>query len=258
MPAAPLALLLPLFASCAAACRQLRRRWTSAWEAGGARGFGFERLGQSFARAIGHGADLQRSLLYAGSAALVSLVPGLVLGHALQRSRASRWLEPLVLAPLAVPAILFGIGCIALWNHPATGAFYSSGFLVVLLLVGRFACLPVLAAAGATAMLDPRLEEAARLAHAGPLRRLVSIVQPALRPSLLGGAALVFVFGMRELDAAILVPAANGTAMFRVYNAIHFGRDDFVAALALLIVFFILLPGILWSAFGRERAEASA
>ncbi len=230
------------------------------WEAGGgARGFGFERLGASFARAIEVGrADLQRSLLYAGSAALVSLVPGLVLGHALQRSRASRWLEPLVLAPLAVPAILFGIGCIALWNHPATGAFYSSGFLVVLLLVGRFACLPVLAAAGATAMLDPRLEEAARLAHAGPLRRLVSIVQPALRPSLLGGAALVFVFGMRELDAAILVPAANGTAMFRVYNAIHFGRDDFVAALALLIVFFILLPGILWSAFGRERAEASA
>ena len=86
-------------------------------------------------------------------------------------------------------------------------------------------------------------------------RELISL---PLRPSLLGGAALVFVFGMRELDAAILVPAANGTAMFRVYNAIHFGRDDFVAALALLIVFFILLPGILWSAFGRERAEASA
>jgi len=46
--------------------------------------------------------------------------------------------------------------------------------------------------------------------------------------------------------------------MFRVYNAIHFGRDDFVAALALLIVFFILLPGILWSAFGRERWEVAA
>ncbi len=103
----------------------------------------------------------------------------------------------------------------------------------------------------------PRGGGAARAAQARS-RRLVSIVQPALRSSLLGGAALVFVFGMRELDAAILVPAANGTAMFRVYNAIHFGRDDFVAALALLIVFFILLPGILWSAFGRERWEATA
>jgi iron(III) transport system permease protein len=230
------------------------------WEAGGGpRGWSLPGLGSAFARAIDVGrADLQRSLLYSSAAALVCVLPGLVLGHALQRSRASAWLEPLVLAPLAVPAILFGIGYIALWNHPATSGMYSSGLLVVLLLVGRFACFPVFAGAGATATLDPRLEEAARLARAGPARRLFSIVQPALRTSLLGGAALVFVFGMRELDAAILVPAANGTAMFRVYNAIHFGRDDFVAALALLIVFFILLPGILWSAFGRERWEAAA
>ncbi|MBK7644536.1 MAG: iron ABC transporter permease [Planctomycetes bacterium] len=230
------------------------------WEAGGGpRGWSFAGFGAAFARAVEVGrADLQRSLLYSSAAALISLLPGLVLGHALQRSRASAWLEPLVLAPLAVPAILFGIGYIALWNHPATGLFYASGSMVVLLYIGRFACFPIFAGAGATAMLDPHLEEAAQLANAGPLRRLTGIVQPALRTSLLGGAALVFVFGMRELDAAILVPAANGTAMFRVYNAIHFGRDDFVAALALLIVFFILLPGILWSAFGRERWEAAA
>jgi iron(III) transport system permease protein len=63
---------------------------------------------------------------------------------------------------------------------------------------------------------------------------------------------------MRELDAAVLVPAANGTAMFRVYNAIHFGRDDFVAALALLVIFLILLPGILWATFARDRAEDAA
>jgi len=231
-----------------------------AWEAGGGpRGWSVAGLSKAFARAIEVGrADLQRSLLYSTSAALVCLVPGLVLGHALQRSCWSAWLEPLVLAPLAVPAILFGIGYIALWNQPVTERLYASGFLVVLLDIGRFAAFPVLAGAGATAMLDPRLEEAARLSNAGPLRRLVAVVLPALRGSLLGGAALVFVFAMRELDAAILVPAANGTAMFRVYNAIHFGRDDFVAALALLIVFFILLPGILWSAFGRERWESPA
>jgi len=230
------------------------------WEAGGGqRGWSVPHLWASFARAIDVGrADLQRSLLFAGSAAVLSLLPGLVLGHALERSRRGAWLEPLLLAPIALPAILLGIGYIALWNHGATAELYASGTVVVLLFLGRFLCFPVLAARGATAMLDPRLEEAAQLAGAGPVRRLVSIVQPALRTSLLGGAALVFVFGMRELDAAILVPAANGTAMFRVYNAIHFGRDDFVAALALLIVFFILLPGILWSAFGRERWESVA
>ena len=43
--------------------------------------------------------------------------------------------------------------------------------------------------------------------------------------------------------------------MIRVYNAVHFGRDDFVAALALLVVFVILLPGLLWSLSGGRRLE---
>jgi ABC-type spermidine/putrescine transport system permease subunit II len=80
-------------------------------------------------------------------------------------------------------------------------------------------------------------------------------VAPPLLPALLGGATLVFVLAMREIDAAILVPAANGTVLFRLYNAVHFGRDDFVAALALLVVFFVLLPGLLWSLFARRRLE---
>ncbi len=227
------------------------------WEAGGGpNGWSFDRLRAAFARGIEVGrADLQRSLLFAGSAALLSIVPALVLGHALERSRRSGWLEAWIVLPIAVPAILFGIGYIALWNTSATAEFYASGFIVVLLLLGRFLAFPVLAVSGATAMLDPRLEQSAQVAGARPARRLLRIVEPAVRASLLGGASLVFVFGMRELDAAILVPAANGTAMFRVYNAIHFGRDDFVAALALLVVFFILLPGILWSAFARGRVE---
>jgi len=43
--------------------------------------------------------------------------------------------------------------------------------------------------------------------------------------------------------------------MFRVFNAVHFGRDDFVAAMALLLVFLILLPGTLWAVFSRRRLE---
>ena len=231
-----------------------------AWEAGGgASGWSFERCVAAFERGIETGrADLQRSLLFSAGAALLALVPALVLGHALARARGGRWLEFVVLLPFAVPAILFGIGYIVLWNHEATAAVYEGGLAVVLLLVGRYAAIPILAVAAATMLVDPRLEEAARVAGAGPARRLVSIVSPAVRGALVGGAGLVFTFGMRELDAAILVPAANGTAMFRVYNAIHFGRDDFVAALALLVIFFVLLPGLFWSAFTRERAGGVA
>ena len=86
-------------------------------------------------------------------------------------------------------------------------------------------------------------------------KRLTHVVGPTVLPSLLAGWALVFVLAMRELDAAILVPSANHTIIFRVFNQIHFGRDDAVAALCLLVVFFLLLPGLLWSFFGRRRTE---
>jgi len=228
------------------------------WEAGGgARGFAPARLQASFARALELGrGNLQTSLTMALVAALACVPLALVLGHALERAGRWAWLAQFAcVLPLAVPAILFGIGNIALWNRPLTGALYDSPAMVAVLHVGRFAPLAVLAAAAGVAMLDPRLEEAARLAGARPARRLLVIVAPPLARALLGGATLVFVLAMRELDAAILVPAANGTILFRLYNAVHFGRDDFVAALALLTVFFVALPGVLWALFGRGRLE---
>ncbi len=228
------------------------------WEAGGgSRDFALSKMGCAFARALELArANLQASLLFSGAAALCAAPLALVLGHALARtSRGQRAASLLVLLPLAVPAILFGIGAIAQWNRAATAVVYDSGAMAVLLFVGRFAPLAVLALASATAMLDPRLEEAARLAGGGPVRRLLWIVAPALLPAILGGLVLIFVLALRELDAAILVPAANSTVLFRLYNAVHFGRDDFVAALALLVVFFVVLPGALYALWGRRRLE---
>jgi hypothetical protein len=37
---------------------------------------------------------------------------------------------------------------------------------------------------------------------------------------------------------------------------VHFGRDEMVAALALWICFFVLLPGALWSLRSRRNMEA--
>ena len=199
--------------------------------------------------------DLGNSLIYSVSAGLIAVPIALVLGHLCQRARGGRLLEILFALPMAVPAILFGIGNIAVWNNAVTADFYDSGGLVVMLEVGRFLIFPLLLVTGAVASLSPRLEEAARMAGVPAWKRLTHVVGPTVLPSLLAGWALVFVLAMRELDAAILVPSANHTIIFRVFNQIHFGRDDAVAALCLLVVFFLLLPGLLWSFFGRRRTE---
>ncbi len=227
------------------------------WEAGGGqRGFALAHIATSFQLAIERSReDLQNSVLWSLAVASLCVPVGLVIGHALERSRRGRWFESLMLAPLAVPAVLFGVGTLVLWNHDWSARFYDGAGIVVLLLAGRFVAFPILVASGAVAGLDPKLEEAAQLAGAGPATRLARIVAPALSSSLFGAWVLVFVLALRELDATILVPAANHTAMFRVFNQVHFGRDDFVAAMALLLVFLIVLPGALWSLFARSRME---
>lgn len=224
---------------------------------GGVRGFSFGHMQAAFARALELGrANLQTSLLCAGAAALCSIPLALLLGHAQARStRLGRMGALLTVLPLAVPAILLGIGTIAAWNRPLTAGLYDSDGMVIVLMLARFLPFAVLVFAAGVALSDPRAEEAARLCGAGPTRRLLFVVAPPLIPSLVGGATLVFVLAMREIDAAILVPAANGTILFRLYNAVHFGRDDFVAALALLVVFFVVLPGLLWSLFARRKLE---
>lgn len=259
---APLALgrwRLPAFSFCLAvvAAATVAPLGRLAWEAGGgSQGFAFATLRRAFATTLDQSRDqLGASILYAVSAATICVPVTLVLGHAAERARHGRLLEWLAILPIAVPAILFGIGNIVLWNHPLTGAFFRGGGLVVLMFVGRFLAYPFLVSSGAVASLDRELEDAGELAGERPTARLARIVAPSLWPSLVGGWVLVFVLAMRELDATILVSAANGTAMFRVFNQVHFGRDDFVAALALLIVFVTVLPGLLWTLFGGRRME---
>lgn len=202
--------------------------------------------------------DLVRSYRHAASAALLAVFFGLVLGHAIERSRSralGRALEFAVLLPLAAPATLFGIGAIVLWARPQTQGLYQGEWMPTLLFAGRLAAFAVLITSGAVAALARPLEDAAAVAGVGPARRLFTVVAPLVQGSLVGAFALVFAFAMRELDSAILVPAANRTAIVRVYNGVHFGRDDFVAALALVLVLSVLLPGLLWSAFSKRRME---
>ncbi len=229
------------------------------FEAGGGHlpaGWSAITLRGAFARAIELSRDnVASTLVYSGAAATIAVPFALVLGHAAERARVGWAIQALAILPLAVPGVLLGIGTIALWSRPSTASFYAGGGLVVLLLIGRYLAFPVLVSSGAVASLNEGLEDAGRLSGAGPIRRLVQLVAPSIVPSLIGGWVLVFVLAVRELDAAILVPAANDMVMYRVFNQVHFGRSDFVAALALIVVFLIVLPGLIWTLFGKRRME---
>ena len=199
--------------------------------------------------------NLRASILLAMGGAFLAVPVAFGLAHKAARSPRGKWLLGLAILPFAAPAILFGIGQIVVWNHDWSASFYTGDGLVIGMLMGRYLAFAVLALTTAVENVSPRLEEAAALAGAKPITRLWRIVTPPLLPNLVGAWTMVFVFAMRELDAAILVPAANKTVMFRLYNAVHFYRQDYVAALALVTLFVILIPGLLWALFAKRRME---
>ena len=138
----------------------------------------------------------------------------LILGHAARRSRGGSLVQIGSLLPLVVPATLFGIGTIVLWNRGFSARFYDEQGLVVLLFVGRFLGIAVLIVSGAIASYSPALEESARLAGAGPISRLFRIVAPGIWPTLVG--TWIAVFALRARTGRAVSCPRRTTPAFRV------------------------------------------
>jgi len=162
--------------------------------------------------------------------------------------------EVIALLPMALPAIALGVGLIRTWNRPAPASWvYDGPAIVVAAFSARFLVFAHTSANAGLVAQSPDLEDAARIAGISPWRRMWSIAAPVAAPSIASAALLVFLFSMRELDAIVLIPQGNRSVLFRIYNAIHFNRPQFVAALSLVLVFLTAAPWLLWRvALGRR------
>ncbi len=144
------------------------------------------------------------------------------------------WL--LVIAPLAVPAPLIGIGLIALWNRPVLGAVYGTALMPVLAWLARFTPLAALVFAAQLRRLDPLLIDAARLFQTSRSKTWLQIYLPMLAPGLLAAGFIVFALCAGELGATLIVaPPGRATLIMRIYNYLHYGASEIVAGLCLFM-----------------------
>jgi len=205
--------------------------------------------------AAGRG-DILRSLAYTGMAGLFTLLVAPPLAHWLLRRRGTRRariaLGALVL-PLLVPSVALGFGAIVMFNRAAFDAFYTSLFLPALLVAGRFLPIAVLLLVDRMRQVPDAQESAAELAGASYLARVFRYRLGPVRSAWLLAAGLVVAFGIRELDFAILTYAANQSAAVRYFNALHFSRDNLVAALGILLAVLLFLPVMLHAAWRTLR-----
>jgi iron(III) transport system permease protein len=152
------------------------------------------------------------------------------------------WL--LVLAPLAIPSPLIGIGLITIWNHSFVIDVYGSGFMPVLAAIARFAPFAAIVMVAQLRRIDPLLIDAGRIIQRNSIQTWLRIWLLMLLPGLLAAGGIAFALTTGELGATLLVaPPGQATLTMRIYNFLHYGATDTVAGLCLIMALFSVVAG---------------
>jgi iron(III) transport system permease protein len=136
----------------------------------------------------------------------------------------------------ALPGIVIALSLVFFGANYAPFLYQTLAMLVFAYVV-RFLPQAIGSARASLLQISPRLEEAARSLGRTPSQTLASVTVPLLKPGLLTGLALVFLTGMKELPATLLLgPTGFQTLATRIWSAteqVFFAR---AAAPALLLV----------------------
>jgi iron(III) transport system permease protein len=223
---------------------------------------GLDYARESFAKAVDQGMpDLLHSLWLALAVALLVVLLALPLA----RQSARRWptLELLAALPLAVPSILLGIALLR-WFHdgPVLRAvddrFDQSWAFAACAYAVRFLPFAALTLASQVRRQPLAAEEAGRFVPRPPFVRALRLHVVPLLPAACSAWVLAFVLALRELDLAVVLPAANATAVRRLANAVHFQHEDWSGVIALLLLAIaVLVPLVPAVLAGRRLSSLS-
>jgi iron(III) transport system permease protein len=174
------------------------------------------------------------SLISAVVAATVIAALALVLGHAAaRRLLGATSLDALAMLVFVLPASVLGVGLIAVWNRPTTGALYGSMAILVIGYVARYSIVGVRTVASVVLQSSVHLEEAASASGAGFARRLFLIVLPVNARGIAFAWLLALVFCLRDLESAVLFYPPGGEPLtVRLFTLEANGPTAVVAALA--------------------------
>jgi iron(III) transport system permease protein len=182
------------------------------------------------------GKSIFNSLWGAVLAATIIVCIGTVLGHAIARNIAgTRLFDLLGVFVFVIPAVVLGIGCISLWNHPETQIIYGSIGIMVAGYVARYGIIGIRTIAITTAQTPVSLEQAASAFGAGYFRRYFRIVLPLQWRALSGAWLLAVVFCLRDLDTVVLFyPPGWEPLTVRIFTLEANGPQPVIAGLAIL------------------------
>ncbi|MDX0129366.1 ABC transporter permease subunit [Sinorhizobium meliloti] len=164
----------------------------------------------------------RNTLTIVGIASVTSGILGLLVGYVVIRTPVrllSVYLRQVTFLPYLVPGIAFAAAYLSLFAVPRGPLPALYGTVVILVLVLIADQMPYASRAGISAMTqlgkDP--EEAAQVAGAGWLRRMISIVIPIQKGSLVTGVLLPFISGIKGLSLFVIL-AVPSTDVLTTYS----------------------------------------
>jgi iron(III) transport system permease protein len=188
--------------------------------------------------------ELWQSAEIGTAAATAALVLGVPLAWSMRGGSSLPWRRLGAIALLmAVPGPLLGIAMIRLLNQPTDSpvAFlaplYDTNFAPWLVQTLRALPIVTLIAWPSLASVPQAMLDTAATDGAGWWRRLVSIAIPQRWPAIAAAWLVGLAIAVGELAATVLVvPPGPTTISVRIFSLIHYGVDDRVASICLVLV----------------------
>ena len=156
------------------------------------------------------------------------------LGMARLRGRSAHFVEPLLLAPLVLPSLVYGLAALVVANFVG---IRPSLWLTVVGHVVVFGPLMYRAAAVVAQGIDPSLEEASTTLGASALTTLRRVTLPLLVPGILAGAFLVFIESLDNVSISLFLADPQTTVLpLRMFALIEESLDPRVAAMSGILI----------------------
>ncbi|MCA1369977.1 iron ABC transporter permease [Bradyrhizobium sp. BRP14] len=189
---------------------------------------------------------LRNSLFLASAAAVGLLLVTVPAGYLLVRRRGAlaNLLAILIDIPYALPGIVLAVAFILTFAAPLPViglSLYGTIWIILFAYFSSFLAVSLKPVMSAFLQMDPSLEEAARLAGAGFLRRMRDVLLPLIAPAAGASVILVFLIAANELTvSALLWSAGTQTLGVAIFNLDDSGSSDLASALSVLVVLMVI------------------
>ena len=200
------------------------------------------------------GDSLGRSVVYAGIGASILTFLGFLSGYLVHNKALPFWrsIDALTIFFFALPSPVIGIGLISLWNQPVTNFIYGTFGMIILGYIIQYTALTSRITVSALAQIPPSMEEAAQIVGAGWMRRIVRILAPLVRRSLVAGWLVGYIFCLRDTGITMMVyPPGNDTLPVRTFTLMANSPTQLIAALCVIMIAATLIPlgtlGLFWT-----------